>query len=327
MMSWQLFTPSCDRFAAWPHHHVQASSVWCVVPHPAPVFLLALTATQAPSSNPSCCLDHLQMPVLLFCLPERGRYNYPSLPCCLGAWWRHRLDMLRATRPSSCSLRLWGTLGLRFWGRVEESRQIINRNYFNPMKKMQWQKKPVTWSPVENITTGIQLAWNDVHLFQTWLILTFLSANKPQRLHPPQRSVCFPSRLGMPQAAKEVKKVNKSVIKYLTLCISTAKEREMPFILKADLSLLEPWFLKHIFHSARIHQLHMRLSRPPSQGLCGAQLLPPQELLLSAVTQQHEGSGLCHSSSPAASGSSGLVLSPGRLRVPMSDALLTGSAN
>lgn len=140
MMSWQLFTPSCDRFAAWPHHHVQASSVWCIVPHPAPVFLLALTATQAPSSNPSCCLDHLQMPVLLFCLPERGRYNYPSLPCCLGAWWRHRLDMLRATRPSSCSLRLWGTLGLRFWGRVEESRQIINRNDFNPMKKMQWLK-------------------------------------------------------------------------------------------------------------------------------------------------------------------------------------------
>lgn len=126
---------------------------------------------------------------------------------------------------------------------------------------------------------------------------------------------------------KEAKKLNKLVMQQLTPCISTPRERKMPFIKKADVSLPELWFLKHIFQSVHVHQLQVSLSRPHGQGLRGAHLLPPQELLLSAVMHPCESNRLCCSSPPATSQSFGLVLPQGMLRVPMSGALLTSSAN
>lgn len=159
------------------------------------------------------------------------------------------------------------------------------------------------------------------------------SSSLPWALTSPEGCICYreaPASLQCLEYLKptrEAKKVNKLVIQQHTPWISTARKREMPFIKKADLSLLELWFLKDIFQTVHIHQFQVSLSRPHGRGLYGAQLLPPQELLLSAVMHQRESDRLCCSSSPATSQSFGLALSPGMLRVLMSGALLTSSAN
>lgn len=311
------------RLAAWPHCHVQASSVWWAVPHPAPAFLPALPATLTPASSsyPSCHWDHLQISVLVFCLPERRGYNYPPLPCCLGVWWRY---MLRHTRSNQTFLLRLKAMGLGTARRNQEKSSA-------GMTLILWRKwsgkkichlKPDWEQPCRNLTglKWCQLVSDLTHLHFTehWQTPEAASSREvPASLWGAEH----------PKPASEAKKVNKSVIQQLVSCISIAKERETPFVQKADLSLLKPWFLNHIFHSMSVHQLQVSLSRPHGQGLREAQLPPPRDLLLSVVTHRREGGRLCRSSSPATSESFGLALPPGRLRVPMSDALLTGSAN
>lgn len=92
MMSRQLFTPWCQACHLTPLLCL-GSSVWWTAPQTAPAFLLALPAilTPAPRSHPSCLWDQLQMPLLVFCTPQRGGCNYTTLPSCLGACWRYGL--------------------------------------------------------------------------------------------------------------------------------------------------------------------------------------------------------------------------------------------
>lgn len=89
MMSWQLFTPQCQACHLTPLLCL-GSSV-CLSVSNSPCFPPGSSTHPAPSSHPSCLWDHLQMPLLVLCTPQRGGCNYPTLPSCLGACWRYRL--------------------------------------------------------------------------------------------------------------------------------------------------------------------------------------------------------------------------------------------
>lgn len=216
------------RLAAWPHCHVQASSVWWAVPHPAPAFLLALPATLTPasSSHPSCHWDHLQISVLVFCLPERRGYNYPSLPGCLGVWWRYMLRHIRSNQTFLLRLKAMG-LGTarRNQGKSSAGMTLILCRKWSGKKIC--HLKPDWEQPCRNLTglKWCQLVSDLTHLHFTehWQTPEAASSREvPASLWGAEH----------PKPASEAKKVNKSVIQQLISCISIAKERETPFCSK-----------------------------------------------------------------------------------------------